>query len=242
MCPVEVDSALMEHRWERLTFLHWRYDVDEVQRLVPDGLAVETYDGSAWVGLVPFYIRVSLPRTPAVPWASRFCETNVRTYVRDGNGNSGIWFFSLDAERLGAVVAARATYQLPYFWSTMRLLEDGNRIEYDSKRRWPGPQGAASRVALTRGAAIDPQSLTLLDHFLTARWNVFSVWPGERYMFARAQHPPWPLHHGEVVELDDQLVEAAGLPAPVGEPVVHYSPGVEVRVGPPEPTRAAPAR
>ncbi len=229
----------MRHRWERLTFLHWRFDPAVVQRLLPAGLQVETYDDKAWVGLVPFYIRVSLPHLPSPPWAGRFCETNVRTYVKDGRGRSGIWFFSLDAERLGAVVAARGTYRLPYFWSSMRLVEDGDRIEYETVRRWPGPRGAASRVALTRGEPIAPGSLTLLDHFLTARWNVFSVWPGERYMFARAQHPPWPLHRAEVLEFDDQLVEAAGLPAPEGDPLVHYSPGVDVRVGPPEP--AAPA-
>ena len=239
MCPVEVDSALMEHRWERLTFLHWRYDVDEVQRLVPDGLAVETYDGSAWVGLVPFYIRVSLPRTPSVPWASRFCETNVRTYVRDGNGNSGIWFFSLDAERLGAVIAARSTFHLRYFWSQMSLKEEGDRIEYASTRRWPGPRGASTRIALVRGEPFEPDELSLLDHFLTARWNVFSVL-GDRYRFARACHPPWPLHRAQVLELDDGLVEAAGLTAPHGEPLVHYSPGVDVRIGPLERTHPAP--
>jgi hypothetical protein len=226
----------MTHRWERLTFLHWRYDPAAVQRLLPPGLAVETYDGDAWVGLVPFYIRVSLPHTPSVPWASRFCETNVRTYVTDGAGRSGIWFFSLDAGRLGAVAAARATYRLPYFWSDLRLTEDGDRIEYAGTRRWPAPAGATSRVVLTRGDPFEPAELTLLDHFLTARWVVFSQW-GKRYMFARASHQPWPLHHAEVTGLDDQFVEAAGLPAPEGQPLVHYSPGVDVRVGRPEPTQ-----
>jgi len=229
----------MAHRWERLTFLHWRYDPAVVQRLLPAGLQVETHAGSAWVGLVPFFIRVSLPHLPSVPWAGRFCETNVRTYVRDGEGRSGIWFFSLDAERLGAVTAARGTYQLPYFWSAMRLIEDDDRIEYDALRRWPGPRGTASHVALSRGELFGPQELTLLDHFLTARWNVFSVWPGGRVMFARACHPPWPLHRAKMLELDDELIEAAGLPAPQGEPLVHYSPSVDVRVGPPLPTRAA---
>jgi hypothetical protein len=225
----------MTHRWERLTFLHWRYDPAVVQRALPSGLQVETYDGAAWVGLVPFYIRVSLPHTPSVPWASRFCETNVRTYVRDGEGRSGIWFFSLDAERLGAVVAARTTYRLPYFWSDLSITEEGEQIEYAGRRRWPAPSGATSRVVLSRGEAVDRQQLTLLDHFLTARWIVFSRW-GERYMFARAHHLPWPLHRAEVLELDDEFVAAAGLQAPDGAPLVHYSPGVEVRVGVPQKT------
>jgi uncharacterized protein YqjF (DUF2071 family) len=90
-------------------------------------------------------------------------------------------------------------------------------------------------VVLSRGEAVDRQQLTLLDHFLTARWIVFSRW-GERYMFARAHHLPWPLHRAEVLELDDEFVAAAGLQAPDGAPLVHYSPGVEVRVGVPQKT------
>ena len=118
-CPFAVERPIMQHRWESLTFLHWSFPPDAVQRLLPPSLHVEPYEERAWVGLVPFYMRVSLPRTRSVPWFSEFCETNVRTYVRDDAGRSGIWFFSLDAARLGAVVTARTTYRLPYFWSQM---------------------------------------------------------------------------------------------------------------------------
>jgi uncharacterized protein YqjF (DUF2071 family) len=115
-CRVPVDRASMIHRWEQVTFIHWRFDPEVVQRLLPSGLTVETFDGAAWVGLVPFYMRVALPKSRSVPWLSRFAETNVRTYVHGADGTSGVWFFSLDAARLGAVVIARKTYRLPYFW------------------------------------------------------------------------------------------------------------------------------
>lgn len=90
--------------WEALTFLHWRVDPAVMARRLPADLQVETCDGSAWVGLVPFIMTVTLPGVPPVPCLSRFCETNVRTYVRDRHGRSGVWFFSLDAARLGAVL------------------------------------------------------------------------------------------------------------------------------------------
>src|SRR5581483_6572537 len=109
----------MRQRWESLTFVHWRYPADLLQRMVPPGLTVEQHESSAWVGLVPFRMHVSLPRLPAPPWAGRFAETNVRTYVRDVQGRSGVWFFSLDASRLGAVLTARSLFHLPYFWSAM---------------------------------------------------------------------------------------------------------------------------
>jgi len=153
--------------------------------------------------------------------------------VRDRDGRTGIWFFSLDAARLGAVVVARTTYRLPYFWSAMSIESDGDRIQYNCRRRWPGPVGAESSVAIEIGEPFGPGDLAELDHRLTARWMLFSV-AGRRHRFARAWHAPWPLHRASVRDCHDELVEAAGLPAPFGEPLVHYSPGVEVRIGRPE--------
>ena len=232
-CPVPVDRPIMRQRWERLTFLHWSFDPQAVQQLLPAGLAVETFDGVAWAGLVPFFMRVATAGGNRVPWASNFCETNVRTYVRDRAGRSGIWFFSLDAARLGAVAVARATYRLPYFWSSMRLAGRGPEVSYSCIRRWPGPREATSQVRIRIGEPLRADELADRDHFLTARWLLFSV-AGARYRFARAYHPPWPLHRAEAQVVDDRLIAAAGLPQPQGPPLVHYSPGVDVRIGRPE--------
>ncbi len=249
VCPFTVDKPVMRQRWERLTFLHWAYDPDAVQRLLPAGLTVDTFDGVAWVGLVPFFMRVHTPGDRGVPWVSNFCETNVRTYARDREGRAGIWFLSLDAARLGAVAVARASYRLPYFWSSMRLTgpltgsftgppgstrpAGDQEVAYSCRRRLPGPLPAASQVRIRVGAPYQTAELGDRDHFLTARWVLFSVLAGRQF-FARAQHPPWPLHRAEALTVDDGLVAAAGLPAPRGEPLVHYSPGVDVRIGRPE--------
>jgi len=233
-CPFTIDRPVMRQRWERLTFLHWPFPAAEVQRLLPGGLDVEEFDGTAWVGLVPFYMRVAAPGGQRLPWVSNFCETNVRTYVRDQAGRSGIWFFSLDASRLGAVVTARVTpYRLPYFWSSMWLGERGGEIAYRSRRRWPGPTPATSRLRVGIGAPIAPADVTALEHFLTARWMLFSVARG-RPVSARAWHQPWPLHRAQALVVEDHLLTAAGLPAPGGEPLAHYSPGVDVAIGRPE--------
>jgi uncharacterized protein len=233
-CPLRVDHPIMYHRWETLTFLHWAYDADVVQRLLPSSLTVETFDGLAWVGLVPFFMRINAPGIPRLPWLSNFCETNVRTYARDELGQSGVWFFSLDAERFAAVAAARIGFRLPYMWSHMRLHQSGPITTYTTRRRWPTGDGS-SRVRIEIGEPFRPQELTDRDHFLTARWRLFSVGgaAGRWRRYADAQHDPWPLQHATVHELDDQLVTAAGLPKPLGEPLVHYSPGVDVRIGRP---------
>ena len=230
MCPVEVDRASMIHRWDQLTFLHWSYDPTVVQRLLPEGLTVDTFDGRAWVGLVPFLMEVRPPRGPAVPWLSHFCETNVRTYATAPDGTRGVWFLSLDAARLAAVATARTTYRLPYFWSSMNLDQKDDIWTYSSQRRWPGPRGASSFVRVRVGDPYTPEDLGDLDHFLTARWRLYSD-RRQGLRFALAAHPPWPLHRVDLLDLDDELVTATGLPAPQGEPICHWSPGVEVRIG-----------
>ncbi len=232
-CPFTVDRPVMRQRWERLTFLHWAFDPDDVRRLLPPGLEADLLDGAAWVGLIPFFMRVGTAGGRQLPWASRFCETNVRTYVRDRDGRAGIWFFSLDAARLGAVAVARSTYRLPYFWSSMDLADDGREVSYVCRRRWPGPAGVTSDIEISIGSRYAGADLGERDHFLTARWMLFSV-AGSRYRAARAWHEPWPLHRARATAVDDRLVTAAGLPRPEGTPLVHYSPGVDVTIGRPE--------
>jgi len=233
VCPFTVDRPVMRQRWQQLTFLHWRFEPAAVQRLLPDGLRADRYGGAAWVGLVPFFMHVAMPGGREFGRVSRFCETNVRTYVRDRAGRAGIWFFSLDAARLGAVVVARTTYRLPYFWSDMQITQTGANITYRCRRRLPGSRAAASAAEIRIGARYGDDELGERDHFLTARWILFSV-SGSRYRLARACHDPWPLHRAQVCGLDDRLIAAAGLPPPEGEPLAHYSPGVDVRIGPPE--------
>ena len=227
--PGPVRWATMEMRWDRLTFMHWRYEPAVVQRLLAPGLEVETFDGSAWVGLVPFEMVVSLPKVGAAPWISYFPETNVRTYARAADGTTGVWFLSLDAARLAAVVTARGSYRLPYFWSSMRVARLGSLMTYECRRRWPQPAPAQSEVAVEVGAPFEPAELTDLDHWLTGRWRLYSHSNGI-LRAAQADHEPWPLHRVTVLHRVDDLVAAAGLPAPAGDPLAHWSPGVGVRV------------
>ena len=232
-CPVPVDRPVMVHWWQQLTFIHWSFPPEAVQRLLPPGLEVQPVDGVAWVGLVPFFMRVGLPRVRPVRWLSCFPETNVRTYVRDANGEQGIWFFSLDAARLGAVITARATYRLPYFWSSMRVGRQGDTMTYECRRRWPGSTGARSRAVVEIAERYATAQLTPLDHFLTARWTLYSA-PRRGLHLARAAHPPWPLQRGRLLEIHDDLLPAAGLPPPTGTPLVHYAESVKVQIGRPE--------
>jgi uncharacterized protein YqjF (DUF2071 family) len=219
----------MVHRWQRMAFIHWRYPAEVVQPLLPPGLTVQTFDGSAWVGLLPFLMEVRPPRLPAVPWLSRFPETNVRTYVYGPDGRTGILFFSLDAARLPAVAAARASLGLPYFWSDMAVSTDGETTTYRGRRRVPGPAGAGYDLRVRFGEAYD-KGPTLFDNYLTARYRLYSRVLG-RLVSVEVEHPPWPLRRAELLGLRQDVVQAAGLPAPTGPPVLHASDGVKIRIG-----------
>jgi hypothetical protein len=220
----------MYHHWNWITFLHWRYPPAMVQSLLPPGLTVETFGGAAWIGLTPFLMEgVRPPALPAMPWLSRFREINVRTYVHDGQGRSGIWFFSLDAARLPAVLAARAGYWLPYFWSSITVRVAGGRIGYQCRRRCPAA-GARCDAEVEMGPPLAEAERDELAHFLTARYRLFTVIAG-RLVAAEAEHPQWPLRRATVVRLDQDLLQRAGLPAPAGAPLAHASPAVPVRIG-----------
>lgn len=230
VCPYTIDRVVMRHRWDQLTFLHWSYEPELIQRLLPKGLVVDTYDGAAWVGLVPFLMEVRSRRDRVLDWPFRFPETNVRTYVRDSEGETGVWFLSLDSARWGAVPSARSTYRVPYFWSKMSVTRTGDTMDYDLRRRWPGSR-ATSNVRVRIGDPHRDDEVTSFDHYLTARWIVYGSWGGT-VLKAYAAHAPWGLHRASA-EVNDGLVAASGLPAPKGQPIVHWSPGVDVEIGPP---------
>lgn len=221
----------MYHQQSRITFIHWRYRPEQVQALLPAQLRVETFDGAAWVGLTPFLMRgVRVLGVPALPWLSTFPETNLRTYVRDARGRTGIWFLSLDAGRLAAALGGRGGFWLPYFWSDMSVATKDGHTRYRCRRRLPGPVGARCDVDVEMGVPLVERERDELAHFLTARFRLFSLVAG-RLAAAQVEHPPWPLHHAQLEGLDQDLIQAARLPAPEGQPVVHASPGVPVRVG-----------
>lgn len=227
-----VRHPVMVQRWTDVVFLHWQYDPCEVQRLLPPGVLVDEYEGSAWVALVPFRMEgLGFPGLAPLPIVGTFPEVNVRTYVRAG-GRRGVWFFSLDVDRLLPALVARGAYHLPYCAGRAEHVRVDDYVSTRVERRWPRAQrGAATAVVVRTGSAVDPHDP--LVRFLTCRWGLISATRRDRLRYAPVDHPTWPLHEAHALTLDDHLVTAAGLPAPVGPPHVLWSPGVDVRVGRP---------
>ncbi|MEV6020457.1 DUF2071 domain-containing protein [Streptomyces sp. NPDC051997] len=230
--PAAVRSPLLTQWWLDLAFVHWAVDPADVTPLLPHGLTADTHDGVTYAGLVAFRMeKVGWLRLPGVPYFGSFPETNVRLYSVDAYGRRGVVFRSMDASRLVPVLLGRLGFRLPYRWSRMAVRADGDTLTYSSSRHRPRTSRARSRIVVRVGRPIAEP--TELEHFLTARWgmhNAFSRGTG----YIANDHPRWPLHRAELVSCEENLLTAAGLPAPDGPPVsVLYSPGVPVRLGRP---------
>jgi uncharacterized protein len=221
--PERVTRVAMSQTWRRLTFLHWPYDPRLVRPLLAPGLVLDTFDSAAWIGLVPLEIH-NLRGIPHFP------ETNVRTYVIGPDGSRAVWFFSLDAARLAAVLLARVAYHLPYFWAKMDVASQNDTVHYRSQRRRPHSASVMSDIVVKPGGLFAAQELGDRDHFFTARHRLYTLLYG-RLGWAQIEHAAWPLARATVVTLDQNLIEAAGLPTPEGQPLAHYAEEIDVKIG-----------
>ncbi|MEU9391020.1 DUF2071 domain-containing protein [Streptomyces sp. NPDC048324] len=223
-----VRMPALRARWLRQTFVHWPFPAEAVQALLPEGLVVDEYDGAAWVGLTPF--EMAGVRPPGVPGAGlTFAETNLRTYVRRGDGRDGLWFLSIEVS-CPVMLAARAV-GAPYHPGRLSVRGNGDTVSYAGVR-WGGRP--SYRLAVRPG---DPVQPTERDVWLTSRWRSYTRRFGTLWE-TPVEHEPWPLAEARVDVLEETLTAAAGLPSPAAEPVVHYSQGVRhVRLGASRPLR-----
>ena len=170
---------VMTQQWQDLLFAHWAYSPEVVQRLLPEGVELDTFAGNAYVGLVPFNMRnLRLRGLPPIPTTSNFAEVNVRTYVKS-RGRSAVWFFSLDTQKLLPTLVARLAFKLPYCYGNARVMltgqGEGAILTSNVERKWP--YHSASALAVRIGAPIEPGPL---EKFLTSRWGLVSSSRGNR--------------------------------------------------------------
>jgi uncharacterized protein YqjF (DUF2071 family) len=217
--PLPAEPWVQAQTWVDLAFLHWRVDHAELQRLVPESVELQSYGGTAWLGLTPFQLTsFRLRGVPPLPRVSRWPELNVRTYVTH-DGKPGIWFFSLDASSVLAVEGAKRLYRLPYYRATMRCERLGEFVHFETARA-----GAAFSARYRGTGDLFHAEAGSLEEFLTERYCLYTEDGGRLYR-ADIHHPPWHLQHGEA-RID--LNTAAPFPLGDEEPLVHFSPRQDV--------------
>jgi uncharacterized protein len=222
---------VMYQSWCKLLFMHWRLPPELLRSHVPEQLEIDTYQGDAWIGVTPFTVRDARPVfVPPLPLLSDFHEINVRTYVHF-NGIPGVWFFSLDASSLLAVLGASALFHLPYHTADMTLKERGDEIFYTSRR--VGGSGNEVRIETSwrKGEMLGEAQLNSLEFFLVERYCLYALHDSSLYR-ARIFHDPWQLQGAQLLSCKSTMMEGQQLPRPAGIPLVHYSERQETAVWP----------
>ncbi|MBM3968677.1 MAG: DUF2071 domain-containing protein [Planctomycetes bacterium] len=224
--------------WSDLLFVHWRVPAVELRPLLPPEVTIDEFDGSAWVGLVPFHMSGVRPWWfPAVPGVSDFHETNVRTYVTC-RGEPGVWFFSLEAAKSLAVRVARWRWRLRYFFAEMSISRRDSRIEYHSQRLWPPPLPGHTDVAaeigdwLPHGGPQGEAQPGTLEFFLAERYLLFTELSPARIARGQVHHRPYPLQTATLQRCEQSLLSAAGINVVAPPNHVLFSPGVSVDIFP----------
>ncbi|HXN25119.1 MAG TPA: DUF2071 domain-containing protein [Candidatus Dormibacteraeota bacterium] len=228
--PLPRRPWIMAQVWHDLLFAHWPLGPEILRPLVPPGLALDTWNGQAWLAVVPFRMTgVRLRATPAIPWFSAFPELNVRTYVTHG-GKPGVWFFSLDATNSGAVAGARLWFHLPYFRAEMGLVQEEGWIFYHSRRTHRGCPGAELQARYRpTGPAYTAEAGTL-DHWLTERYCLYSADCWQRIYRAGIHHWPWPLQPAEAEFAMHTMTAPLGFALPQSPSLLHFARVQDVRV------------
>ena len=217
--------------WGKLLFMHWRIPVERLRAAVPDELEIDTHDGEAWIGVVPFTIwGMRLSFLPPVPGLSEMHELNVRTYVHY-KGVPGVLFLSLDATSALAVLGARTFFLLPYYNADISLKQEGERITYHSRRTHANAPPAVFDAVWQIGSPLEASRPGSLEFFLTERYCFLTVHEGAVYR-CRIHHPPWPLSAATVSTYHSTMIESHGLPTPTGEPLLHYAEEITVDIWP----------
>ncbi len=240
--------VVMRQSWRNLLFLHWPIEVGQLRPLIPEALSIDTFEGVAYVGLVPFSMRRVRPAgLPAVPWLSNFHETNVRTYVHLEGRDPGVWFFSLDAANPVAVQLARRLFFLPYFDARMSVdargpggeasadstsyLPVGSTLRYYSQRTWDEPCPATTCLRARVTGPASPAVPGSLEHFLAERYLLYANHPKQGIKVGQVYHTSYPIQAAELEALDETIIPAAKLTRPAGPPpLTHFASGVDVDI------------
>jgi uncharacterized protein len=218
--------------WRDLLFAHWPVPLEALRVAIPQPLEIDTFEGRAWLGIVPFRMTGVRPKgLPAIPGISAFPELNVRTYVKFG-AKPGVWFLSLDAGSHIAVALARRIFNLPYFFARMKVRASDTHITYSSRRKDEEAPPAELQLSYHPAGEVFQARPGTLAHFLTERYCLYAL--DERRIFrTEIHHAPWPLQPAEADFAVNSMAEAHELRLPATPPLLYFAKRQEVQVWPP---------
>jgi uncharacterized protein YqjF (DUF2071 family) len=231
--PLPERPWVMAMRWHDLAFLHWPVAAERLRHLLPPSATIDEFDGTAWLGVVPFRMRgVRARLLPPLPGCGAFPELNVRTYVRHA-GLPAVWFFSLDAASRTAVRTARAVFGLPYFDARMRCVRDGDAVRYASERTHRGAPAATLAAAWHARGGFEAPRPGSLPHWLVERYAMLLPPRRDRLRVGHVHHAPWRLAPATVELQRCDMTRILGFDLTGPPALAHAAAALEVVAWPP---------
>lgn len=213
-------------------FAHWPVDPGVLETRLPHALSAVTHDGVGWVTLVAMRTR---PLAGAVALPGAYSQVALRTYAEVGSdgadgdetdgdgGGTAVHFLRVDADSRLAATTGRRVFDVPFHHVDARVTAGDGEVMV----RTHAPNGTALFVG----------GFTVPDEFSTVEKGSRLAWLTDRGTYAlddgrvgRVVHDPWEVGRSDVDVVRNDLLGAEGLPEPVGDPLVRYSPGVDVRL------------
>jgi uncharacterized protein YqjF (DUF2071 family) len=230
--PLPRGPWVMAQRWHDLLFAHWPISTEALRPLLPDSLRIDTFEGQAWIGVIPFRMSGVRPRlVPPAPRLSAFPELNVRTYVV-AEDKPGIWFFGLEAGNPLAVAIARGWFHLPYFHGEMSLREEAGWIRYKSHRIHKGAPPAEFLGRYRPAGAVELAAPGTLARWLTERYCLYTLDGAGRLQRGEIHHVQWPLQPAEAEIAVNTMTQPHGIALPEAPPLLHFARFIEAVVWP----------
>lgn len=226
--PLPKSKPFMIQYWEELLFLHWEISKQFLDEILPQGLEADTFQGKAYIGLVPFRMKGVRPIfLPPLPWVSYFSELNVRTYVKT-QGKPGVYFFSLDAGNRIIVEVARKYFHLPYLNADIHFKREGIKKEFHCFRIDSRANPGEFHVTYFPSSKIYQSKQNTLENWLTERYCLYSIDFKGRLYRGEVHHLPWPLQKAECYIYNNTILKNHNIHILQSEPLIHYSESLKV--------------
>lgn len=210
-------SWVYYQEWNRVLFFHWEVPIEILDKLVPKELKIDTFNGKAYISIVPFTMENIRPKyLPAIGFISNFHEINVRTYV-ENNGKKGVYFLNIEAEKFLSAFVSKQLSGLPYEKATIKRTANSYQSNNPSK-------GFHLSVDFTIDQPIHNKSN--LDKWLTERYCLYLKECEHVYRYD-IHHKEWELNQIKIDRFD--LAYQLGNLKIINENYfAHYSKGIEV--------------
>ncbi|KHE72160.1 YqjF family protein [Halobacillus sp. BBL2006] len=222
---------IMQQSWEDLVFIHWPVPVKLLRPFVPSPFEIDQFDGTAWIAIVPFHMNhIQFRGIPLIPFQNRMLELNVRTYVKYRN-ETGVYFFSLDADHRFGVFLARTLFGLPYLNAHMRMEKHLDHLLYMSRRVHSGYEQVHFHCSVSIDSPLPPSKPGSLIYWLTERYALWAV-RGSKVYKGPILHQHWNLQKAEAEIMTNHLLDFLPAPLLTHDPIVHYSQSLKTRIYP----------